>query len=116
MIVTAYNNGAHIRNGTGFGLNVCFPDRDQFFKKEWEKIVLEFEESEEKSEVPLDKVRFWSEACPPVISLALGKWLRHHGLAPWVRGNPPTFILDPIADNRFTVRRVHSKTHNSPLK
>jgi hypothetical protein len=37
MIVSAWNNGAHNRNGAGYGFKVNIPDRDQYFKQDWEK-------------------------------------------------------------------------------
>lgn len=109
MLVTAWNNGAHNRNGSGYGFRVSLPDRDAFFKPEWESILLEIEGEPEPVEMPIDKDSFWGETCREQISIGIGKWLRKHGLAPWPRGNPPTFILEPLEEKRFRVQRARKK-------
>jgi hypothetical protein len=115
MIVTAYNNGAHSRNGAGYGFKVINEDRDEHFKQEWDKIQLEIEGEEEVFEVEIDKESFWSEDCREIRSEAIGKWLRHQGLAPWAKGNPPRFVLEPVEDNRFTVSKAQKRSGKKPF-
>lgn len=115
MIVTAYNNGAHSRNGAGYGFRVTIEDRDEHFKPEWEKILLEIEGEEEVHEVEINKEGFWSEDCREIRSDAIGKWLRQRGLAPWPKGNPIRFILDPIEDNRFSVSKAQKQSGSKPF-
>ena len=103
MIVTAWNIGAHNRNGSGYGFKLKNADRDEVFKKEWKSILLEIDEETQPVEVAIDADKFWSEDGHELTSLAIGKWLRRNGLAPWRRGNPPTFDLEPVQDNRFKV-------------
>ena len=110
MIVTAYNNGAHSRNGTGYGFRVSIDDRDEHFKPEWDVILLELEGEPQPAEVTLNKESFWSEDCREVISPVIGKWLRERGLAPWPQGNPPRFVLDPVEENRFSVSKAQKKS------
>lgn len=81
MIVTAWNTGAHSRNGAGYGFRVAVTDRDLHFKPEWDQIVLELE-GEEPFEVNINKETFWSDACRELISPEIGRWLRQQGLAP----------------------------------
>lgn len=107
MIVTAWNNGAHSRNGRDYGFRISHPDRDEFFKKEWTVIVLEFEGEPALVEVPVDAQSFWSETGKELTSPAVGRWLRHNGLAPWPKGNPPTIVLEPIAENRFRLSKAY---------
>jgi hypothetical protein len=109
MIVSAWNNGAHNRNGTGYGFKVNLPDRDQYFKKDWEKIVIEIEDGKETFEIAINKTQFWGEEPYPLISKEIGKWLRNHGLAPWPHGKPPVFALDPVSDNQFSVNLARTK-------
>jgi hypothetical protein len=104
MIVTAWNNGAHSRNGAGYGLRVNPQDRDAFFKKEWDKVILEIEDQGTTAEAHFDIDKFWSEIGAPILCREVGLWLRHHGLAPWALGNPPVFVVDPIEGNRFIVK------------
>ncbi len=108
MIVKAWNNGAHSRNGSGYGFRVSPEDRDAFFKKEWESIVLEIEGESEPVEVKVDREAFWSEEGRELHSQELGRWMRKNGLAPWGRGNAPVIALDPIKDNRFHIAKPKS--------
>lgn len=106
MIVTAWNIGAHSRSGTGYGFKLHPADRDAFFQKEWKTIVLEFEGEEETAEVALDADLLWGEEPREILCPELGRWLHKRGLAPWARGNPPTFALEPLAENRFKVSKL----------
>ncbi|HMN61103.1 MAG TPA: hypothetical protein PJ988_12100 [Anaerolinea sp.] len=106
MIVIAWNNGAHSRTGIGYGFRVNHDDRAQFFKPEWDEILLEIDGEAEPVKVALDKEAFWSEKGQDLVSVELGKWLRKNGLAPWPRQSPPVFVLDPVQDNRFKVSKA----------
>jgi hypothetical protein len=111
MIVTAWNNGAHSRNGNGYGFKLQPADRDAFFKKEWPTILLDFPGEAEPTEVKINQEALWSEACREISCPAVGKWLRHNGLAPWAFGNPPRFILEPVEENRFkVVKSTHKES------
>lgn len=107
MIVKAWNNGAHNRNGSGYGLKVSIADRDEFFKPEWKTILLELPGVDQPVEINIDKPSFWNETCRELISVEIGKWLRRNGLAPWPMGNPPFLVLEPVAENRFRVEKMH---------
>ena len=106
MVVTAWNNGAHIRNGNGYGFRVHNADRDEFFKKEWAEIVLEVEGESTPSIVPISAEGFWSENGKELICAAVGRWLRRNGMAPWGKGNPPVFVLDHVEENKFRVAKA----------
>jgi len=106
MVVTAWNTGAHSRNGAGYGFRVHPADRDVFFQKEWTAIVLEVEGQGNPVEISLEGVDLWAETPGAIPCAAVGRWLRHNGLAPWTRGNPPVFVLEPVADNRFRVEKA----------
>ena len=105
MVVIAWNNGAHSRNGVGYGFKVIPSDREVFFKKEWDKIILDIPGEAAPVEIQIDKEQFWGETPRELHSAALGKWLRHNGMAPWGAGNPPRFILEPVEDNHFKVMK-----------
>jgi len=106
MIVNAWNNGAHSRNGSGYGFRVHPADRDEYFKKEWEKIVIEIDGEAEPVEVTIPVEAFWSEAGKELASQALGRWMRRTGLAPWGKGNAPVFVLDLVEENHFRVDKA----------
>lgn len=113
MIVTAWNNGAHNRNGSGYGFKVKNADRDEFFQKEWEEIYLEIEGEPELIKADVHQDRFWSDAGKEITATAIGKWLRKNGMAPWHQGNPVTFELQPVENNRFKVLKTHKTTRQS---
>jgi len=106
MIITAWNNGAHARNGSGYGFKVSIADRDAYFQPDWNTILVELEGETEPVEMKINKDTFWSETCREVISPELGRWLRKQGLSPWPQGNPPRLNLEPISDNRFRILKV----------
>jgi len=103
MIAVAWNNGAHSRNGSGYGFKITPDDREAYFKKEWQVIVLEIE-GQQPSEVTLTP-EFWERENHELHSKAVGLWLRKNGLAPWHVGNPPSFTLDHVEDNRFKIAK-----------
>ncbi len=113
MIVKAWNNGAHSRNGSGYGFRVMLEDRDAIFKKEWDSIVLEIEGEDEPVEVSIDKDSFWSDEGSELHSKLLGRWMRKNGMAPWGRGNPPVIAIDHVEGNRFQVAKP--KTGRRPF-
>jgi len=58
MIVTAWNNGAHSRKGIGYGIRISDEERDLYFKKEWDAVLLELQGEEGAVEVKIDKDSF----------------------------------------------------------
>lgn len=112
MIVNAWNNGAHSRNGSGYGFRVHPADRDAYFKKEWTSLVIEVEGQGEPVEVELDPAGLWGETPAPILCPAVGRWLRHNGLAPWGRGNAPVILLEPVEGNHFKVEKA-AKRHGA---
>ena len=75
MIVTAWNNGAHNRDGSGYGFRLSIADRDTHFKHEWKTIFLEFEGEAKPVEIAVDETTFWSETGKEVHCKEIGKWL-----------------------------------------
>ena len=58
MIVTGWNNGDHQKSGAGYGVKLNADDRDRFFKRDWETIILEMEGSSDSIEVQCCKAIF----------------------------------------------------------
>lgn len=104
MIVTAWNNGKYHESGAGYGFKVSVKDRDRFFRRHWDTVLLELEGKETAIEVNINKRSFWGPRCRELISREIGRWLRENGYAPWPKGKPPKFLLEPLAGNRFIVR------------
>ena len=101
MIVTAWNNGAHHMSGAGYGLKVDALDRDRYFSRSWQTIILELPGHTDLVEVNVAKASFWSNTCRELISRDIGKWLLDHEYAPWERGQPPKFQLKKVGERRF---------------
>ena len=112
MIVNAWNNGAHSRNGSGYGFRVHPDDRDASFQKDWTTLVLEIEGEAAPVEVNLNPEGLWGDPPREIQCPAVGRWLRKNGMAPWNRGNAPVFVLEALGENRFRVEKA-SKRHGS---
>jgi hypothetical protein len=105
MIVTAWNNGDHSPSGAGYGFKIKIKDRDAFIHRNWSVVMLEIEGEPGEVEVNVAKASFWKDSCHELISAAIGRWLLKNGFAPWPTRNPPTFVFEPIDENRFRVRK-----------
>jgi hypothetical protein len=118
MIVKAWNNGSHHRDGSRYGFKVSAADRDAFFKPEWELIVLEIEGEAEPVKVELDREGLWGKECREIRCDAVGRWLHKNGMAPWSKINAPMFEIDPLEDNNFVLRKTHKSAkgpHSRPF-
>lgn len=100
MIVTAWNNGQHHSSGAGYGLRLATIDRDRFFRKDWQSVILELEDQLEQVEISISKTSFW-KTCRELISIEVGRWMLQNKLAPWPRNHPPKLRLEPIGERRF---------------
>jgi hypothetical protein len=103
MIATAWNNGKHHNNGSGYGLKINALDRDSNFKRSWGSVLLELEGEKELVEVNIDKESFWNDTCRELISIRIGKWLISNNKAPWMKGKPPKVEITLKSDNVFIV-------------
>lgn len=100
MHATAWNNGSHDMSGAGYGLRISKEDRDRHFNPACTLVIFNLG-GEEDVEVRLSK-SFW-RSCTELRSSAIGRWLRRNGLAPWPKGNPPTFAMRKVGRNGFAV-------------
>ncbi|MBA4383443.1 MAG: hypothetical protein C0410_01780 [Anaerolinea sp.] len=101
MIVTAWNNGKHHRSGAGYGLKITIPDRDKYFKREWQYVIIRYSDSNQEAKVNIEKQSFWGDACRELINIDIGKWFLQKSIAPWLKGSLPKLRLEPISDNVF---------------
>ena len=107
MIVTGWNNGDHQKSGAGYGVKLNADDRDRFFKRDWETIILEMEGKPDSIKVNVAKPSFWGTKCKELINVEIGRWLIQNRLAPWKKGYPPRLRLIPIKSNRFLLKKQH---------
>jgi hypothetical protein len=98
MRVTAWNNGSHRSTGAGYGIRVSHEDRDLYFSRGWDHVVVDLEHSGSAT-VPLSG-SFWSR-CTELRSADIGRWLLSQRLAPWQKGNPPALSLVHLGGNTF---------------
>lgn len=104
MIVTVWNNGSYNKLGAGYGFKLNTLDRDKFFNRKWESIVLELENYPEPINVNINKSSFCGPKCKELINKEIEIWLLDNGLAPWPKSNPPKIKMNHISENRFIVR------------
>jgi hypothetical protein len=108
MIVTAWNNGQHHKSGAGYGLKISIEDRDAYFKKEWEHIIVEMPDypNFKLVKVNVNKPSFWNESCRELISKDIGIWMINNGYAPWEKEKPPKFRMEHLSENRFSIKHL----------
>lgn len=103
MKVTAWNNGQHHKSGAGYGLKIKAQDRDRHFDRAWRSINLYLPNARESIEVNIDKRSFWELTCRELIHRGIGEWLLSSGIAPWEKGSPPNFELEPLEGTSFRI-------------
>lgn len=100
MKVTAWNNGQHSHSGAGYGIKLNASDRDRYFRREWDHVVVLLPNGVE-IRANTNKKSFWGTTCRELINKGIGQWFRSNGYAPWEYGNPPYFELTHVSDNVF---------------
>jgi len=104
MIVVGWKGGSPNNvTGGGYGMRIKRRDRDHHFRKGWSSVAIDLD-SGGVVDIGLSK-SFWGE-CIELRSASVGKWMLDHGLAPWPKGRPPRFILEPIGNRRFRLSRL----------
>jgi hypothetical protein len=102
MRVTAWNNGSHRSTGSGYGIRVSPEDRNLYFSRGWDHVVVDLDTSG-RAAVPLSG-SFWAR-CTELRSADVGRWLLSQRLAPWPKGNPPSLSLVHLGGNAFRLAR-----------
>ena len=115
MIVTAWNNGDHHATGAGYGLKISITDRNRYFHRRWQYIVLELEGQPTTVKINVAKPSFWNNTCHELIYAAVGRWLIEHKLAPWPDRQPPKLVLEPV-DGAGRFRLLLKKIYPSPWR
>lgn len=102
MIATVWNNGAYHPSGAGYGMKISKIDRDNFFKKEWGKVILKLGNDEITTCANINKASFWSN-CRELISKDIGVWLIKEGRGTWEKSKPHKIEIVNITENIFKV-------------
>jgi len=104
MIVSGWSNGkANNRTGGGYGIKISRKDRNDHFRRTWPSVIVEIDNGQVLDIAPSPS--FWRN-CPELRRREIGRWILDQRAAPWERGKPPKFRLDPIADRRFRLSRL----------
>jgi hypothetical protein len=101
--VTAWKGGTDKRDG--YGLKISIEDRNCFFKKTWQEVVLTLPNGK-CAIANVNKSSFWNDTCRELISKEIGLWLLGEKLAPWPKGHPPKFILRLTGEAAFQVSQA----------
>jgi hypothetical protein len=101
VIATAWNDGRQATSGAGYGLRISKVDRDNHFRREWEKVAVQLPDRDRPVMVDITP-SFWRN-CSELRHKEIGRWLRANELAPWPKGRPPAFEMQPLANNQFQV-------------
>ena len=107
MIVTAWKNGRFEELNTTYGLRINRIDRDYYFKKEWENVILKLESETNIVEVNIDKDSFWKneKPCLELISKYIKEWLTKNKKNQWERYHPHKFEMKHLKNNEFKVSK-----------
>lgn len=106
LIVKAWSNGSpNNQSGSGYGIRISREDRDKYFQKNWESVVLRTDAGNAIN-IRLSP-SFWKsqKPCSELRSAEIGLWLIEYRLAPWQKGKPPTLKLEPTARQEFRLTR-----------
>ena len=106
MYATGWHNGSRPEEPDGYGLRLAPRDRDKYFEREWNEVVIALEAGPEVT-IALSP-SFW-RSCSELRSPEVGQWLLASQAAPWRQGSPPGVALAPMDGNRFSARILQRK-------
>lgn len=98
--VKGWMTGKEERNAkTGSGYYIKLrnkKDRDKYFKKNWKDVEIELLNGDIAT--PRLTPSFWKtdKPCLELRDNRIGKWMTYSHLAPWNKGEPPTFELNDL--------------------
>lgn len=108
LLWSAWNNGKHSLSGAGYGIKVPIGDRDRYFNRNQESVILELPVRGGFVKVTLNtnKSSFWNKTCHELISQEIGRWLLNAGLAQWPTRHPPKLAIGITSEKHFRVMDV----------
>ena len=65
-----------------YGFKVPINDRDKYYKKDWDYVVLELEEDEREFKVNINKRSFWGPNYRELIHKNIKHWFLKNNIAP----------------------------------
>ncbi len=107
VLASGWHNGSKPEEPGGYGLKILARDRDKYFDREWDEVVVSLEGGENVA-ISLSK-SFWRTSTE-LRSAEVGQWLLDQAAAPWHKGNAPSVVVTPTEDNRFSARVLKRRT------
>lgn len=94
--------------GPTYGVSVGQVNRDLHFDRSWRTVRLTLGDEPRPIEIPITDA-FWHK-CPEFRHPAIRDWYTRLGLAPWPKGQPPSFKVRQIEGNHFSVEPIVRKS------
>lgn len=99
MIVKTWNDGSHSDSGYGYGVRIKRTDRNKFFDRDWNNVIIHIGKLENSVEIPILDT-FWT-TCNELRSAKIGKYLIENKLNIWEKGKPYKLLLFHQEYNKF---------------
>jgi hypothetical protein len=103
FIAKTWNNGQYHTSGAGYGLKISFEDRERFFDRQWQTVILHLSRYPNDIEVNVAKASFWNRNCGELIKKDIGIWLQQNNLDGWPIQQPNDLNMTVIGGNVFRV-------------
>jgi hypothetical protein len=107
FITKTWNNGHYHSSGAGYGLKITLQDREQFFERNWQRVILHLDGYSMPVEVNVAKASFWNMACGELIKKDIGIWLQRNNRARWPSGQPFEVKMTVVGDREFKVELIY---------
>lgn len=107
FIARTWNNGSHHPSGAGYGLKIRLQDREQFFNRNWQTVILHLDGHERPVEVNVAKASFWNRSCGELISREIGIWLQRNNRNRWPNRQPHEVRFTVVGERAFRVEFVN---------
>jgi hypothetical protein len=103
FIATTWNNSHYHASGAGYGLRISFEDRQRFFNRDWQTVILHLNGYDHPVEVNVAKASFWNRTCGELISRHIRLWLQRNNRARWPQRQPHRARITILGEREFKV-------------
>jgi len=106
FIAKTWNNGIRHVSGAGYGIKITLQDREQFFNRSWQTVILRLSGNANPIEVNIAKPSFWNRTCGEIIKKDIGIWLIQNNCAVGTIGWPFEVRMTFIGEREFKVELI----------
>ena len=106
FIAKTWNNGHRHASGAGYGIKITMQDREQFFNRSWQSVMLHLNDYSIPIEVNVAKASFWNKTCGELIKKDIGIWLIQNDCALGTLGWPFEIKMTVIGVRRFKIEII----------